>query len=163
MSPRRRERGFSLAELLVTAFIMAVGLLGLTVLQTMAVRSGGWARSQDTAIVIAGRILDAAAAEGRLSWNNLAAGSAAALPATVYLQTGGGTVTEYYGQSGNLLGAGGAAAAGTIFTAVTTSTPGLAVAAALGGRTTLVQVTVTFKDAPTHTRTVVLQRSLKSA
>jgi hypothetical protein len=63
----------------------------------------------------------------------------------------------------NLLGSGSSAAAGTLYTVDTLSTPGLAVSPAQGGRTTTVQVTVTFSDAPTHQRHVVLQRSVKSA
>jgi Tfp pilus assembly protein PilV len=151
-----------MVELLLTAAILAIGILGLSALQAMSVRSAGSTRSVETAVGIANRILDAAATESRLSWNNLQAATTATLPTAVYLIPGA-TLTEYYGADGNLLGSGGTPAANTIFTAVTTGTAGLAGANALAGRTSLIQVTVTFQETPTRQRRVTLQRSLKSA
>lgn len=62
---RSKETGFSLVELLVTAFIMGVGLLGLAMLQTLSLRQNTGSRSLSTAILIAEGILDDAQARGR--------------------------------------------------------------------------------------------------
>ncbi|BDU73371.1 type IV pilus modification PilV family protein [Mesoterricola silvestris] len=160
---KARQRGFTMIEMLFTAFILAIGILGLGALQVMALKTNANGRTFETAIAVGNRILDAAANESRVSWNNMLATTPATLPAAVYLNPAAGTTTEYYDFAGTLLGSGAAAPAGTIFTAVTTSTAGLAVSAAQGGRTTIVRVVVSFNDAPTHVRTVTLQRSLKSA
>ncbi len=55
----------------MTAFIMAVGILGLTALQVMSLKATRGSRSLGTAILVAEQVLDQAEREGRLSWLNL--------------------------------------------------------------------------------------------
>lgn len=71
VSIRRVQAGFSMVEMLMAAFIMAVGLLGLTLLQVMALRSTRGSRNLGLATLVAEQILDRAELEGRLSWLNL--------------------------------------------------------------------------------------------
>lgn len=158
-----RQGGFSMIELLIAAVILAVGILGLTSLQVMAVKTNTGTRALNTAVDIGNQILDNAATESRLSWNNLLAASPQTLPSAVYLNPTTGARTEFYDQSGLLLGNGTTAPTGTVFTVVTTSTAGIAMGSTDGGRTTTVQVVVRFNDTPTHQRTVTLSRSVKSA
>ncbi|MEI6593017.1 MAG: prepilin-type N-terminal cleavage/methylation domain-containing protein [Holophagaceae bacterium] len=65
------QAGFSMVEMLMAAFIMAVGILGLSALQVMALKATRGSRSLSTAILVAEQILDRAELEGRLSWLNL--------------------------------------------------------------------------------------------
>ena len=65
------QAGFSMVEMLMAAFIMAVGILGLSALQVMALKATRGSRSLSTAILVAEQVLDRAEMEGRLSWLNL--------------------------------------------------------------------------------------------
>jgi Tfp pilus assembly protein PilV len=58
-------------EMLLTAFVLAVGVLGLSLLQVMALRAARGSRSSSTAILLAERVMDQVEAEGRLSWLHL--------------------------------------------------------------------------------------------
>lgn len=75
----------------MAAFILAVGILGLTLLQAMTLRSTRGSRCLGTAVLVAEQILDRAELEGRLSWLNLTAQTAATpdtatdLPGLVYV------------------------------------------------------------------------------
>ena len=97
VSTRRAEAGFSMAEMLMAAFIMAVGLLGLTLLQVMALRSTRGSRNLGLATLVAEQILDRAELEGRLSWLNLSTHSAATpntatdLPGLAYITLAAGS------------------------------------------------------------------------
>lgn len=53
-----RQRGFSMVEMLLAAFIMAIGLLGLTVLQTMSVKVTTSGRTLSTAVLVAEGVLN---------------------------------------------------------------------------------------------------------
>jgi Tfp pilus assembly protein PilV len=64
---RTREAGFSMVEMLVAAFIMAIGILGLTMLQTYAIRAQTESRSTEQAVMIGMRVLDQAEMLGRNS------------------------------------------------------------------------------------------------
>ncbi len=68
--PRLGQSGFSMIEMLVTAFIMAVGILGLSMLQVMSLRGSRGGRSLGTAVLVAEAVMDRAEMEGRLSWLN---------------------------------------------------------------------------------------------
>ena len=65
------QRGFTLIELLVAATILAVGILGLTMLQAMSLKASRGSTNAMTAALLAGQIMDRAELEGRLSWLNI--------------------------------------------------------------------------------------------
>jgi Tfp pilus assembly protein PilV len=67
-------------EMLVTAFILGIGILGLTMLQAMTIRGARGGSSQTVAIEVAEMVMDQIEMEGRLSWLNLTA-SQLAVPA----------------------------------------------------------------------------------
>jgi len=69
MKPRAsRQKGFSLVELLVTALIFSIGLLGLAVLQVSTLRSNTSSRNRFTATSLAEGCMSAIQAEGAASW-----------------------------------------------------------------------------------------------
>ena len=63
----RAQHGFSILEMLLVAFILGVGLLGLAALQTMGIRGYASSRERDAAAYLAGNVLDTLAAEGRIA------------------------------------------------------------------------------------------------
>jgi len=65
--PPRPEAGFSMVEMLMVAFIMAIGLLGLLTLQGASLSSATSGRERGTAILLAHNFMDAVTAEGILS------------------------------------------------------------------------------------------------
>jgi prepilin-type N-terminal cleavage/methylation domain-containing protein len=67
--PSFRQSGFSLVELLVTALIFAIGLLGLAALQVSTARSNSGGRNRVTATSLAEGCLSAIQAEGSMSWS----------------------------------------------------------------------------------------------
>ncbi len=70
MTPRAsRQSGFTLVELLMTALIFGIGLLGLAALQVSTLRSNSGGRNRVTATALAEGCLSAAQAEGSLSWS----------------------------------------------------------------------------------------------
>ena len=72
--PMRRpdgQTGFSMIEMLMTAFILAVGLLGLAMLQTMSIRAFRGSKSMTTAIQLAEGVMERVEQESRQSWLNL--------------------------------------------------------------------------------------------
>jgi type II secretory pathway pseudopilin PulG len=62
-----------LVEMLVAAAILAVGLLGLAMLQAMSLKASKGSANAVAAALLAGQIMDRAELEGRLSWLNLTA------------------------------------------------------------------------------------------
>ena len=72
-SPIRNQQGFSMVEMLMTAFILAVGIMGLTLLQVMALKGARGGSSLSTAIQVAEDVLDRVELEGRLTWLNISA------------------------------------------------------------------------------------------
>ncbi len=70
---RGRQAGFSMVELLMAAFILAVGILGLSMLQVMSLRASRGSRSLSTAVEVGERLLDQVEMEGRLTWLNVTA------------------------------------------------------------------------------------------
>lgn len=162
-SRRRSQSGFSLVELLVAAFIMAVGLLGLAALETVALKSNTRSRSYNTAVLVANQVLDSVETQSRQS---------------LQTQTYGGTVTygnNYFGAAPVVeqftykgahpdTSATNAVDKTAYFTATTTSANAGTYTGATG---TLAVVTtvVTFQEAsyqggPLVTRTVTLTRTL---
>lgn len=69
MMPRAsRQSGFSLVELLMTALIFGIGLLGLAALQVSTIRSNAGGRNRFTATALAEGCLSSIQAEGNNSW-----------------------------------------------------------------------------------------------
>jgi prepilin-type N-terminal cleavage/methylation domain-containing protein len=79
----RAQKGFSLIELLMVAFIFAIGLLGLTALMATGIRASGGGRQRDTAAYLANDVLERLAADGRMSAMRRANGEA--IPGTCLL------------------------------------------------------------------------------
>lgn len=160
---RRREAGFSLVELLVAAFIMAVGLLGLAALETVALKSNTRSRGYNTGVLVASQVLDAAETQARQ---------------TLQTQTYGGTVTysnDYFGAAPVVeqftykglhpdATAANAVDKTAYFTATTTSANAGTYTGATG-KLAVVTTVVTFREASTQggpivTRTVTLTRNI---
>jgi len=165
---RAAQAGFSMIEMLITAFILAVGLLGLAMFQTMSLRASRGSRSVNTAVMVAEQIMDQAEMEGRLSWLNvtdsaLTNGTLATLTNIKYLNIAN-PLTEYFNSQGGPVDTTSADPAlnTQFFTAVTSLAP--AVAAVVGNVTT-VSVNVSFIDNRTGnntpiTRNVYLSRRI---
>jgi prepilin-type N-terminal cleavage/methylation domain-containing protein len=86
-----RQAGFSLAELLITALIFGIGLLGLAALQVSTMRSNSGGRNRFTAVALSEGCMSAIQAEGSLSWSYAAGvmGTAAVFPVAARTYTGG--------------------------------------------------------------------------
>jgi len=65
---QHRQMGFSMLELLLAAFILAIGILGLAMLQAMSLRASRGSANLATAVRIAERIMEQVEQEGRLTW-----------------------------------------------------------------------------------------------
>jgi prepilin-type N-terminal cleavage/methylation domain-containing protein len=65
------QAGFSMIEMLMTSFILAVGILGLTMLQVMSLKASRGSRSLTTAVQVGEAVMDQIEMEGRLSWLNI--------------------------------------------------------------------------------------------
>jgi len=76
-------------EMLMTTFVLAVGLLGLCMLQTMSLRASTGSRSLATAVHVANSVMDQVEMEGRLSWLS-------------YITAKGGTVNASFDLQGNV-------------------------------------------------------------
>ncbi len=150
----------------MAAFIMAVGILGLTMLQTFSIRSQTSSKSVDLAVQVAQSILDRAEMLGR---NSLVSARSGVTPPTLnpnYFGTS--TITQTYSAAGLPV------ATGAYFTAVITPTtvPGagavgvVAPIAGMGG-VAIVSVTVSWtesvKGAATTTRNLTLSRRINYA
>jgi prepilin-type N-terminal cleavage/methylation domain-containing protein len=78
LSPRNKhlhesQRGFTMVEMLMTAFILAVGILGLTMLQVVSLKGTRGSKSLATGVQVAESVMDQIEMEGRLSWLNITA------------------------------------------------------------------------------------------
>lgn len=104
----RPQAGFSMVEMLMTAFILAVGVLGLTMLQTMSIRASRGGKSLSSAVMVAEHVMDRAEMEGRLSWLNTtdtertAISTTADLPGLKYVALAADTpLVEYFNPKGS--------------------------------------------------------------
>jgi len=68
---RYRQSGFSMVEMLMSAFILAIGILGLAMLQAMSLRASRGGKSLHTAVQLADGVMDQIEMEGRLGWLNI--------------------------------------------------------------------------------------------
>lgn len=67
LRPSAKEAGFSMVELLLAAFIMAIGLFGLLGLQLASIKQNTQSRSRGTATMLAHNLLDRITAIGTLA------------------------------------------------------------------------------------------------
>lgn len=161
---RAGEAGFSMIEMLMTAFVMAIGLLGLCMLQTMSLRASRGSRSLSTAVRVASGILDSVEVEGRLSWlnvteNNSIAPSLADLPKLKYvIIPAGGKLVELYNSLGGPVDAASAdpVVAAPFFTVTTTQVPGVGAAT---GQISDFNIQVQFADS-TNNANAPIQRTV---
>lgn len=149
---RQAQAGFSMIEMLMTAFILAVGILGLTMLQTMSLRAARGSQSLTTAVLVAEQVLDQADLEGRLSWLNLtnsnqATPTLADLPNLRYvtIPAGGEFVQVFNGRGSAVDAASPDPVVSTPFYTVTTTRTPSAAAMVTGGISD-VNVRVQFAD-----------------
>jgi len=70
------ERGFSMVEFLMAAFILAIGLLGLASLQLMALRTTTSSRGISTAILVSEGVMERINSEARQSYLGMVFNSA---------------------------------------------------------------------------------------
>ena len=151
---RPEASGFSMIEMLLTAFILAVGILGLALLQTMSLRAVGGSKNLTMAVQLAEQMMDQVEQEGRLTYNNAAPGSGFATAPTLtglqfYNQA---AVDRYFSvdpSSGNV---------------ITSAAPGqfqlhMAQTVVAGVGLSDVAITVTFADGP-KTRTATITRRI---
>ncbi len=159
---RKRQSGFSMIELLITAFILAIGILGLTMLQVMSIRASTGSHSVGTAVMVGEGVLESIQAEGRQRMLFLKYVGTA--PATTYFDNGNKKMTQYYAFDGTKL----ADAANAYFTV--DIKPEVVVAWGSAGGTKCFTVVVTFADTPnpanptkTINRAVTLTRQVAYA
>lgn len=101
------EGGFSMVEMLMAAFILAVGVLGIAMLQTLALSSRGNSKSMMTATRLGECIMDQVEEEGRSTWlniNNSQASAPGNLPNLLYFPAGAlPDNTQYFDVNGGVL------------------------------------------------------------
>ncbi len=101
------QLGFSLVELLVAAFVLGVGVLGLTLLQVSVVKINTSSASTTRGLAVANSLLETAASEGRRSmlWTVEQRAPVVANYTSAYIGPTGtlaGTVTRYLTPSGKI-------------------------------------------------------------
>lgn len=156
------EKGFSFIELLFVAFILGIGILGLTLLQVMSMRSATGSKALNTAVMVGEGTLESIQAEGRERMLFLKYSGSA--PITTYFTVSNDSITRYFDFKGNPL----TGAADSYFTMIITPSDIVAISSA--GGTKLFTLTVTFYEAqnpqnPTLKipRTVTLTRQVAYA
>jgi len=101
---RGRQKGFSLVELLIVMFILAVCMLGLMMLQISNIRSSAGSRNREMAVSLAKSLLDeiqAVALANRLTLYNI--DPPANIAGSSYIAAGVNTGTIFYDNSGRQL------------------------------------------------------------
>lgn len=73
---RGSQRGFSMVEFLMAAFIMVIGLLGLMALQVLALRSTTTSRGMATAVLVGDGVMERINTEARQSYLGMVFSSA---------------------------------------------------------------------------------------
>lgn len=170
-SPRRRtQAGFSMVEMLMAALILAIGILGVSLMQVMALKAARGGQSLITATQVGECVLDQVEMEGRLTWLNATNPDLTIhnpVPKLVYL-----ALNETYPviQTFTIKGQAPVATSSDprdilpFFTVNTVVGAATTAAGGVGG-TSPVTVTVTFQDSTTKagapiTRTLVLNRTV---
>ena len=163
MRPRRPnpQAGFSMVEMLMTAFILAIGILGLTLLQVMSMQSSRGGRSLTTAVQLADRVLDQIELEGRLSWLNITDSTSAPGVLANLNYIGKATIpVADYDIHGDFIGNGlDRNTTPNLYFTVTT-TPGAQVGAATIGKLNDYTVRVDFVDATNAQTQAPISRSV---
>jgi prepilin-type N-terminal cleavage/methylation domain-containing protein len=145
----RGQAGFSMIEMLMTAFILAVGILGLSMLQLMSLKASRGGRTLSTAVLVGEHVMEQVEMEGRLSYLNLTynAGTpdmAVDLTALKYLSLGNGAaLAEQFNSHGGPITD---PTDPTPYYNVATKRADLAPAAAASGALSDFTVVVTFTD-----------------
>lgn len=157
-----RQLGFSIVEFMVTAFVIAIGLLGLTMFQAISMRTGSGSRTVNTAVMIGEGILESIQSEGRQRLLFLR--YAGTQPATTYFKPTNDVVNQYYAFDGSLL----PDATNAYYTVQITPSDIVSTAGSTTGGTKLFTLKVSFTDVVTgggtpHTRTVTLTRQVAYA
>lgn len=162
-SGRKAQAGFSMVELLMAAFILSIGILGVTMLQIMSIKAARGGQSLTTAVHVADRVMDQVELEGRLTWlNNTDSNytTPGALSDLQYLMAG-----DVATQTFDIHGEPTTVADDAFFTVNTTKAPIQATASGVTGAMTDVTVVVDFVDAVDAastpiTRTVTITRRI---
>ena len=148
-----RQAGFSMVEMLVAAFILAIGILGLTLLQTMSLRATRGSQNLGIAVLLAEKVMDQVELEGRETYLNATITQYAnpgALVGILYMKPATTSVPEYYKidpTTGQSIPA--ATAADALFTVTMTKS-----AYAAGTGLSDVTVSVVFTDSVNATQTI---------
>ncbi len=145
----------------MAAFLLAIGILGLAMLQTMSLRGLRGSRSLQTGVLLAGRMLDQIEMEGRLSWLNITDSNYTTPASLSYLQyIGKGTVYMGFDASGTATTSAPVSSKPTAFYVATVTET--AVSTASTGAVSDYAVTLQFADeankSGTIQRTVTLTR-----
>lgn len=164
------QAGFSMIEMLMTAFVLGIGLLGLCMLQTLSLRASRGSRSLNTAVQVGQGVMDQVEMEGRLSWLNLTDNPAAAptlanLPNLLYIPLAvGASLNQTFNLRGNPPAASPDPTISTPFFTVVTKRMADQGAGGGVGQISDYSVTVTFSDttnaaaAPVQRQVVLTRR-----
>ena len=137
----RGQAGFSMIEMLMTAFILAVGILGLSMLQLMSIKASRGGRSLSTAVLVGEHVMEQVEMEGRLSYLNVSQSMSSGV---VSLGDGGTLVETFNSKGGPPTPASPDPAEQTPFYTVTTTRNAFVTAAS--GTLSDVRVQVVFTD-----------------
>ena len=160
------QAGFSMIEMLMTAFILAIGLLGLCMLQTMSLRASRGSTSLTTAVHVADAVMDQVELEGRISWLNLtgSSGAVAALPNLVYipLTAGGAPLAQTFNVDGTVtnLAVGNPVVSSALFKVNTYRVDDLGPVNATAGQVSDYMVKVQFADNENGAGTATVNRTV---
>jgi len=90
---QRKDLGFSMVELLMAAFILAIGILGLSALQVVSLRQATQGRERSTASRVATSVLQRAQTEGQHYYFAKASAVTPTMTA-LFTATPGASITE---------------------------------------------------------------------
>lgn len=165
------QDGFSLVELLITALIFSIGLLGLAALQVSTLRANTGGRNRFTAASLAEGCLSSIQSEGSLSWTYASGelGKTAVYPiAKVYTGAGTAGTFGYFDVNGKPLLVGDPSIVFTVSWARLDTTAATPKASITGMNMSEFVVTTSWKDqvtdaagAPIATPTISVSRLIR--